>query len=323
MRAFRLDEIGGPPDLAELPTPEPGPGEVRVRIRAAALNFADLLMIRGEYQVRPALPFTLGMEAAGIVEAAGPGTDGPAPGARVAVVAGTGALADCGCFPADACVPLPEGVTFEAAAASPIAYGTSHIALADRAALAAGETLLVLGAAGGVGLAAVEVGRLLGARVIAVARGGERLAAARAAGAEVLIDSASADLKAALKAQGPLDVVFDPVGVPGFDAALRALRPGGRLLTIGFASGTVPQVPANLLLVKNVTVIGFWFGGWMASFPARVRDSLETIFRWQAEGRLRPQISHVLPLDRVAEGFEMLRSRAATGKIVIRTGPAA
>ncbi|MCX7889238.1 MAG: NADPH:quinone oxidoreductase family protein [Rhodobacteraceae bacterium] len=320
MRALRLSRIGERPEVAEIPLPEPGPGELRVRIAAAALNFADLLMVRGEYQVRPELPFTLGMEAAGFVDALGPGTAGPVPGTRVAVVAGTGALAEFGCFPAAACIELPDAVPFEAAAATPVAYGTSYIALSDRAALGPGETLLVLGAAGGVGLTAVEIGRLMGARVIAVARGTPRLEIARAAGADLLIDSDTGDLRAALKAAGGVDVAYDPVGGPAFDAALRALRPGGRILAIGFASGTVPQVPANLLLVKNATVIGFWFGGWMEAFPDRVRDGLGRIFRWQAEGRLRPHVSHVLDLEGAVAGLELLRSRAATGKVVVRTG---
>jgi NADPH2:quinone reductase len=208
-------------------------------------------------------------------------------------------------------------MSFAEAAGFQIAYGTSHLALAHKARLQPGETLLVLGAAGGVGLTAVEVGKKMGARVIACARGADKLAIARAAGADDVIDSDTPDLKSALKAMGGADVVYDPVGGPAFDAALRATKPDGRILAIGFASGTVPQVPANILLVKNITVIGFWWGGYLARSPHLLRDSLATLLDWYAQGRLKPHISHHLPLDRLPDGLELLRSRAATGKVVI------
>src|SRR5690606_32997874 len=196
MRAFGIEAFGETPALRALPRPEPGPGEVRVRIAACGLNFADLLMIDGRYQERTEPPLTLGMEVAGTVDALGPGVAGPAPGTRVAAFSGTGGLADYGCFPAARCLPIPDGMPFAHAAGFQIAYGTAHVALDHRAALRPGETLLVLGAAGGVGLTAVEVGKLLGARIIACARGADKLAAARAAGADHLIDSDTADLKA-------------------------------------------------------------------------------------------------------------------------------
>ncbi|NUB46053.1 NADPH:quinone oxidoreductase family protein [Fertoebacter nigrum] len=317
MRAFRLAAPATPPQIETLPTPEPGPGEVRLRIAACGLNFADLLMIEGKYQERPPLPMTLGLELAGTVTALGPGVISPAIGTRVAVFAGQGGLAEEGCFPASRCLPLPDAMSFPEAAGFQIAYGTSHLALDHRARLQPGETLLVLGAAGGVGLTAVEIGKRMGARVIACARGAERLAVAAAAGADVLIDSGTTDLRAELKALGGVDVVYDPVGGDDFMAALRATRPEGRLLTIGFAGGSVPQIPANLLLVKNLTVIGLYWGGYAGFRPEVLTDSLATLLGWYAEGRLKPHVSHVMPLVQVADALALLRDRKATGKVVV------
>lgn len=317
MRAFQLSRIGTPPSLETLPPPSPGPGEVCLQIAACGLNFADLLQQDGKYQEHPALPYTLGMELAGTVIAQGPGVSAPALGSRVAVFGTHGGLAEQGCFPAARCLPLPDAVSFEEAAALQIAYGTGHLALERRARLHRGETLLVLGAAGGVGLAAVEIGKRMGARVIASARGAERLEIARRAGADHLIDSDAPDLRGALKALGGVDVVYDPVGGPAFTEALSATRPEGRLLAIGFAAGEVPQIPANHLLVKNLSVIGLYWGGYLTFAPEALSESLATLFGWLAEGSLHPHISHRLPLDRAAEGMELLRSRKATGKVVI------
>ncbi|MCO8145535.1 NADPH:quinone oxidoreductase family protein [Rhodovulum tesquicola] len=320
MRAFRIAEFGTAPRIEEVALPAPGPGELRVRIAACGLNFADLLMIEGRYQERPPLPVTLGMELAGTVEALGPDVDPGLLGRRVAVFAGSGGLAEAGCFPASRCVPLPEGMTFEAAAAFQVAYGTSHVALDHKARLAPGETLLVLGAAGGVGLTAVEIGKRMSARVIACARGAERLEVARAAGADHLIDSDAGDLREAVLALGGADVVYDPVGGDLFTAAMRACKPEGRILVIGFASGDVPQIKANHLMVKNLSVMGLYWGGYLAFRPEVLTDSLATLFRWHAEGGLSPHVSHVLPLDRAAEALALLRERKATGKVVVTMG---
>lgn len=317
MRAWQIDTFGAPASLRRLPDPIPLKGQARIAIHACGLNFADLLMADGKYQEKPTLPFTPGLELAGTVLDLGPGTTGPAPGTRVAVYGGQGGLAEQGCFPVDSLLPLPPSMSFAEAAGFQIAYGTSHLALSHRARLQPGETLLVLGAAGGVGLTAVEVGKRMGARVIACARGMEKLTIARTAGADEVIDSDHPDLKSALKDLGGVDVVYDPVGGPAFDAALRATRPDGRILAIGFASGTVPQIAANLLLVKNVTVIGFWWGGYLTFAPHLLRDSLSTLMNWHAKGDLHPHISHRLPMDRLAEGLDLLRSRVATGKVVI------
>lgn len=297
--------------------PEPGPGQVRIRVAACGLNFADLLMIEGKYQEKPPLPVTLGMEIAGWVDRLGPGTAGPAIGTRVLAYLGTGGLADFAICAARACIPLPADMTLTEAAGFPIAYGTSHLALTHAARLAPGETLLVLGAAGGVGLTAVEIGHALGARVIAVARGADKLAIAGAAGASHLID-AGADLRAEVKTLGGADVVYDAVGGDLFTAAMRATRPGGRLLAIGFASGQVPQVPANHLLVKNLSLIGFYWGGYLTFAPDLLHGSLATLLDWYAQGRLHPHVSHILPLEQAAEGLALLRDRRSTGKVVIR-----
>ncbi len=322
MRAFVLAATGSPPSLIDLPVPDPGPGEVRLKIAACGLNFADLLMAEGSYQDTPPAPFTMGIEVSGTVEALGEGVTGLAPGQRVAAFAGQGGLAEYGCFPAARCVPLPDAMPFDVAAGFVVTYGTSHVALEHRARLKAGETLLVLGAAGGVGLTAVEIGARMGAKVVAVARGADKLAVAQAAGAEVLIDSGGdADLKAAFKGLGGVDVVYDAVGDPAASAALRALRPEGRFLVIGFAGGQVPQIPANILLVKNIDVIGFYWGAYAGFAPEVLDGSLARLMQWYDEGGLKPHVSHVLPLERTAEAMDLMRKRKSTGKVVITMQP--
>lgn len=317
MRAYRVTEIGGGAALSEIEKPLPEQGCAVVRIHACGLNFADLLMMEGKYQDTPEPPFTLGLEVAGVVEAADPSGAGPKAGTRVAVYGGRGGLSEYGLFPAEKLVPLPDGVGFAEAAALPVAYGTSHVALDHKARLQPGETLLVLGAAGGVGLTAVEIGKLMGARVIACARGAEKLEVARAAGADHLIDAETDDIRAAVKALGGADVVYDPVGGAQFEAAFRATNPEGRILVIGFASGTVPEVKPNHMLVKNIDLLGFYWGGYLKFRPEVVTDSLARLFDWLAEGRIRPHISHRLPLERAGEGLELLRQRKSTGKVVI------
>lgn len=319
MRRWAMTAFGTLPQLGEADVPAPAAGEVLLRIHACGLNFADLLMVEGRYQATPALPFIPGLELSGEVVALGPGVTDPAPGTRVACYAGHGGLAEYGCFPADQLVPLPDDMTHEVAAGFLIAYGTSHLALTHKAQLAARETLLVTGAAGGVGLTAVEIGKHLGARVIATARGAEKLAIAQAAGAEIVIDSECHDLKEQLRGLGGVDVTYDTVGGDVFRAALSATRPDGRILCIGFAGGEVPQVPANHLLVKNVTVIGFWLGGYVTFAPHLIRQSLSDLFAWHGAGALRPHVCAVLPMENLHEGLEMLRSRKATGKVVIQT----
>ncbi|MGR3342520.1 MAG: NADPH:quinone oxidoreductase family protein [Paracoccaceae bacterium] len=317
MRAFQVKRIGDPPVMRDVKVPTPAPTEVLLEIAACGLNFADLLMAQGRYQETPEPPFTLGLEVAGTVARLGTGVSHLTRGDRVAVFAGSGGLAEFGCFPADRCIRLPDTMSFEVAGAFQVVYGTSHLALHRRARLQAGETLLVLGAAGGVGLTAVEIGKLAGANVIAVARGTEKLAVAGMAGADHLIDSESADIRAAVKALGGADVVFDPVGGDLFKAALRACKPEARVLIIGFASGDVPSIPANIILVKNISVIGLYWGGYLRFNAKPLQDGLAELFDWHAQGKLRPHISHTLPLERAAEGLELLRSRKSTGKVVV------
>ncbi|MBK0401145.1 NADPH:quinone oxidoreductase family protein [Limibaculum sp. M0105] len=317
MRTMRLHEIGGELRLEEAVAPKPAAGEVLIRVAACGVNFADTLMVRGQYQEKPALPFAPGMEVAGTVEALGGGVDGPRPGTRVAAMCGVGGFAEFVCAPAAACVVIPDDMPDTHAAALQVAYGTSELALNHRARLKPGERLLVLGAAGGVGLTAVEIGKLMGAEVIACARGEARLAKARDKGADHLIDPEATDLREAVLALGGADVVYDPVGGAQWKAAMRAANPEARLLPIGFASGEVPQIPANILLVKNLDVLGVYWGAYYRFAPRVLAESFERILGWYREGRIEPHVSNVLPLDRAGEALALLRGRKATGKVVV------
>ncbi|MEO1331178.1 MAG: NADPH:quinone oxidoreductase family protein, partial [Pseudomonadota bacterium] len=269
MRSMRLHALGEPLRLDEVPPPQPGPGQALLRVRACGVNFADTLMVKGTYQEKPALPFAPGLEVGGEVIAVGAGVD-LAVGTRVAATTGHGGMAEQALAPAAACTPIPDAMPFVDAAALPVAYGTSQVALDYKAGLEPGERLLVLGAAGGVGLTAVEIGNLMGAEVIACARGAEKLAVAKAKGADHLIDAEAGPdaLREQVKALGGADVVYDPVGGAFWKAALRAANPEARLLPLGFASGEVPQIPANILLVKNLTVIGFYWGSYYKVKPS-------------------------------------------------------
>ncbi len=320
MRAYQSLDRDTAPVFRNVIARAPAKGEVRVEIAACGLNFADLLMAQGRYQDTPPVPFTLGMEFAGVVAEQGEGVTQPAVGARVAVVAGQGGLAASATVAAARCVVIPDAMPFAEAAGFQVAYGTSHLGLVGRARLAAGETVLVLGAAGGVGLTAVEVAKRLGARVIAVARGPEKLAVCQAAGADHLIDSETQDLRETVKALGGADVVYDPVGGTQFTEALRATNPGGRILIVGFASGEVPQIPANHLLVKNVDVLGYWWGGYLKFRPEALADSMSELLDWYQAGRLAPHVSHEIPFERVEEAFDLLRTRKSTGKVVVTMG---
>jgi len=317
MRAYQLTDFDTPAKVADIPVPAPKQGEMRIRIMACGLNFADLLMIKGKYQDTPPPPFTLGMEVAGVVDALGPDTAGPDVGTRVAVFGGQGGLAEYGCYDVSRAVALPDSMGFVDAAAFQIAYGTSHVALDYKARLQPGETLLVLGAAGGVGLTAIEIGKAMGARVIACARGDDKLQIARQAGADHLINAETDDIRAVCKDLGGLDVVYDPVGGDQFKAAFRSCNPEARLLPIGFASGDIPQIPANHLLVKNLTVIGLYWGGYLAFNPMVVTQSLATLLDWYVEGRIKPHVGLQLPLDQTTEALDALATRRSTGKVVV------
>ncbi|MFW5678905.1 MAG: NADPH:quinone oxidoreductase family protein [Pseudomonadota bacterium] len=321
MRAIRCHALDGPEALVleEVAAPEPAPGEVTVDVEAAALNFADTLMIRGTYQEKPALPFTPGMELAGRVRAVGEGVTGLAAGQRIMAVIDHGAFAEVARVQAQDAIVVPEAMPAEIAAAFPIAYGTAHGGLDWRADLQPGETLLVNGAAGGVGLTAVEVGRAMGARVIATARGADRLGLARQHGAEVVVDTAGEDpreaVMAATEGRG-VDVVFDPVGGALGEASLRCLAWEGRYLVIGFAGG-VPAIQANRLLVKNIAAVGFYWGSYRRYAPERVRASFATLLDWWAKGRLRPHVGAAFPLDKAVAALRELEARRSTGKVVL------
>ena len=317
MRAFRVEAHESAGRILEVATPDPEEGEVRVSIQAAGLNFADLLMIKGTYQDIPPLPFTLGLECAGVVDALGGGVTGLAKGDRVAVYSGHGGLAEYGCFPASTCVPIPASMPFEVAAGFQITYGTSHVALTHRGALSAGETLVVLGAAGGVGLTAVEIGKALGARVIAVARGADKLQVVQSAGADHVLDGSDDNLRDRIKELGGCDVVYDPVGGAQGLAAFRALRPEGRHLVIGFASGDVPAFPANIALVKNLSVVGVHWGAYRMLKPSVLYDSLAELLGWYENGKLSPLIGHKFGFEDTQKALDLLRDRKATGKVVV------
>ncbi|WP_298913894.1 NADPH:quinone oxidoreductase family protein [uncultured Roseobacter sp.] len=318
MRAMQVTELGQPLVLRDIPTPKPAPGQVQVKVHTCGLNFGDLLIIKGTYQEKPALPFTLGMELCGTVTDIGEGVTTLRVGQRVAAYCGFDALADYAAISADICVPIPDQMTDEDAAAFLIAYGTSHVALDYKAHLKPGERLLVLGASGGVGLTAVELGKLMGAEVIAVARGDDKLQVAKAAGADHLINSETDDIRDTVKSLGGADVVYDPIGGDQFKSALRACRPEARLIPLGFASGEVPQIPANHLLVKNLTVIGFYWGGYTRVNPKVLTDSFEVLTQWYVDGRIKPHVSNILPLAQANEALDLLKTRKATGKVVVR-----
>ena len=316
IRIATIAQLGSEPSIRMAPPPAPAQGQILVQIKASALNFADLLKAQGRYQEAEDPPFTPGLEGAGIVLAS-PAGSGLEAGDRVAVCA-PGTMADEIAVMPEACLKIPDTMSFETAAGFQIAYGTSHLALKMRAHLQPGETLVVLGAAGGVGLTAVEIGQAMGARVIGVARGSDRVQIVRDAGAEIVIDSAeTADLKTALRVLGGVDVVYDAVGDSAGEAAFRALRPGGRFLVIGFAGGKPPVLPLNHALVKNITIHGLYWGGYTQLDPTTLRQSMEQLFELFSQGKLRPVTGQTLPLHQIADGFELLRSRKSVGKIVI------
>lgn len=317
VRSMTVMTLGGPLVAKLSKSGAIGGNELWLKVRACGLNFADLLMIKGEYQEKQPLPFVPGMEICGVIEAVGAKVQSHKPGDRVACVVGQGGLASHISVPAEICVSVPANLSDSQAAGFQIAYGTSHLALTRRARLCAGETIVVLGAAGGVGLTAVEIANQLGARVIADARGTKKLAIAHAAGADVTIDSDAPNLKERLKSEGPINVVYDSVGGSMGEAAISAIAPEGRYLIIGFASGDLPHLRPNHLLVKNIDVIGFYWGGYVKFDHAALRDSMRTLLEWAAEGRIKPHVSHVLPLEQAEKGLDLLRNRTATGKVVI------
>ncbi len=325
MKAIQCVEWGDPGKLvlAELPLPEPRAGQVRIRIAAAGVNFPDALIVQKKYQIQPKLPFVPGTEVAGTIDAVGGEVRHLKAGDRVIAFVGIGGFAEYVCAPAALAVAIPDGVSDEVAAAFTLTYATSHHALFDRGELKSGETLLVLGAGGGVGLAAVELGKVAGARVIAAASSAEKLAAAKEHGADELIDYATTDLREAVKnltGGNGADVIYDPVGGPGTITAVRCLAWRGRLLIVGFAQGEIPQIPANLLLLKGASAVGLFWGEFAKREPKANFAMLKELFEWLGQGRLKPHVSRVASLVEVPHVLEDLLQRRVIGKVVIRPG---
>src|SRR6267142_869815 len=313
----------GPPDtltFEELPSPRAGAGEVVVAVKAASVNFPDVLIIQNKYQFKPPLPFSPGSELAGVVKEVGAGVSSVRPGDKVMAFTTYGAFAEEVKTDAARLLPIPEGMDFKSAAAFVLTYGTSDHALRDRGALQGGETLLVLGAAGGVALAAIEIGKALGARVIACASSDEKLAVCREHGADATINYAAEDLRERIKSltEGRgVDVIYDPVGGAYTEPAFRSIAWRGRLLVVGFAAGEIPKLPLNLALLKGASVVGVFWGDFARREPKAFAESVRQLARWYAEGRLRPHVSQTLPLERAAEAIQLLASRKAKGKVVL------
>lgn len=325
MRAL-LCERYGPPEalqLRDVPIPQPGKGQIQVRVHAAGLNFPDSLIIQNKYQIKPNLPFSPGGELAGVVTAIGGGVDRFKLGDRVAALTNWGAFADYAVADAQRSTLMPPSMDFETAATFAFAYGTSHHAFKQRARLAAGETVLVLGASGGVGLAAVECAKAMGARVIAGASSAEKLEIARQHGADALVNYSAQDLKVAVKemtdARG-VDVIYDPVGDKLADPAFRTIAWEGRYLVIGFAGGKIPAVPFNLPLVKGASIVGVFWGDFVARAPEAHHANMTELYDWHAQGKLKPLISARFDLARGGEAIRHIMERKVTGKVVITTG---
>lgn len=307
--------------IEEVAPLQPKRNEVVVQVHSASVNFPDTLIIEGKYQFKPPFPFSPGGEAAGVVGAVGEGVTALREGDRVMALTGWGSFADQVAAPAYNVLPMPESMPFDEAAAFPMTYGTSMHALKQRGDLKPGETLLVLGAAGGVGLAAVEIGKAMGARVIAAASSAAKLEAAKAAGADELIDYSAGDLKEQvmkLTANQGADVIYDPVGGDAFDAAIRCVAWNGRLLVIGFASGRIPQLPANLALLKGAAVVGVFWGAFAQRQPHDNAANFRQLFSWYDEGKLRPHISNRYSLKQAPQAIQALADRKAIGKLVVQ-----
>lgn len=325
MKALVCDHYGPPEELSyrDVPKPMPGEGEVLIRSHAAGLNFPDALIIQNKYQIRPALPFSPGAEVAGIVEAVGPGVTGFKPGDRVAALTNYGTFAEYVVALAEKTTIVPETMDLETAGALTLAYGTSHHALKQRAHLKPGETLLVLGSTGGVGLAAVEIGKAMGAYVIAGASSQEKLALAKQYGADELVDYSTEDLKARMKeiTKGKgVDVVFDPVGDRLADPAFRSVGWEGRYLVIGFAGGDVPSIPLNLPLVKGSSIVGVFWGDFVARTPHLHQENMQELYAMHAAGKIKPLVSARYPLERGGEAIRWMMERNARGKVVVTFG---
>jgi NADPH2:quinone reductase len=322
MRAVLCKAYGPPSSLVleDIPSPAPAPNEVLVSVKAAGVNFPDTIIIQGKYQIKPAFPFSPGSEVAGIIARTGSDVTDFKIGDRVIASLGYGGFAEEVVAAADRLLPIPDGMDFVHASSFLLTYGTSLYALQDRGRLKKGETLLVLGAAGGVGIAAIEIGKALGARVIAAASSDDKLALCREHGADETINYNSEDLRERLRSMTSdrgVDVIYDPVGGPYSEPALRSMAWGGRFLVIGFASGEIPRIPLNLALLKSCDIVGVFWGAFLRRDAQRTREHLGDLTSLYATGKLRPAITQTYPLERAGEALAELMERRAKGKIVI------
>jgi len=325
MKALVCKQFGPPESLVleEVPSPKPGAGEVVISIKAASVNFPDVLIIQNKYQFKPPLPFSPGSELAGVVKEVGAGVSNVKPGDKVIAFTAFGAFAEEVKTEAARLLPLPESMSYEEGASFILTYGTTDHALRDRGQLKPGETLLVLGAAGGVGVAAIEIGKALGARVIACASSDDKLAVCRQHGADECINYATEDLRERIKAligSKGVDVIYDAVGGPYSEPAFRSIAWRGRHLVIGFAAGDIPKLPLNLALLKGASVVGVFWGDFTKREPQVFAESARQLARWYGEGKLKPHVSASYPLAQAAEAMNLLASRKAKGKVVIRIG---
>ncbi len=316
----------GPPEslvIEELESPKAGKGQVVISVKACGVNFPDTLIIQGKYQFKPPLPFSPGSEIAGIVKELGEGVEHVKVGDRVVVFTGSGGFAEEIVVDAAQLIPMPQGMNFTTASAFILTYGTSHYALKDRAQLKAGETLLVLGAAGGVGLATIQIGKVMGARVIAAASTDEKLAVCKQQGADEVINYTTEDLKERIKeltGGNGVDVVFDPVGGDYSEAALRGIAWTGRFLVIGFTAGNIPRIPLNLPLLKGCSIVGVFWGSFTARDPRRNQEHLQELLSWFASGKIQPVVSATYPLEHAADALNDMMNRKVTGKVVLLIG---
>ena len=322
MKALLCTRYGGPDDLEiqNLPDPRPGPGEALVRVKAAALNFFDTLIIAGKYQYKPQMPFSPSAELAGVVEAVGDEVAGVRPGDRIAAYVGSGAARDMIAVDARRLVKIPDGLDFDRAAGVCVTYGTTLHALKDRAGLKPGESLAVLGASGGVGIAAVELGKIMGARVIACASSDDKLAFARKHGADETINYAKDDLKEALRrvtGSKGADVIYDPVGGPYAEPALRSIAWKGRFLVVGFAAGEIPKIPLNLALLKGCDIVGVFWGSFIERDPDGHRANTEQLLAWCVQGKLSAHVHAVYPLAEAAAALKAIAARQVMGKVIL------
>lgn len=323
MKAILCKSWGLPDTLVveELPDVVPGPGQVAIDVHAAGVNFPDVLIIQGKYQFKPELPFTPGSELAGVVSSVGEGVTHLKAGDKVLAFVSQGAFAQQIVAPAQVVVPMPPGLDFDTAAAVTLTYGTSHHAVVDRAQLKAGETMLVLGAAGGVGLAAIEIGKALGARIIAAASTDEKLEVCKQHGADATINYSTQDLREAIKAatdgKGP-DVIYDPVGGIYAEPAFRSIAWRGRYLVIGFANGEIPKLPLNLPLLKGASIVGVFWGEFARREPKANQAAMRELMGWMAEGKIRPHISGRYALADTPQALKDMAARKVTGKVVIQ-----